>query len=78
MIRENATVVNIQFVRVIIKLTLPIPIIYGLKRQKIRAFNKLSLRNVGSFMRVSTVVATSHTSILHRFPLLVTDNCCKG
>ena len=40
MIRENATVVYIQFLNVIIKLTLPPSIIYGLKRYKIRAFSQ--------------------------------------
>ena len=38
-----------------IKLTLPPSLIYGLQMQKIRALNRLSPKNVGSFMRVSTV-----------------------
>ena len=45
----------IQFEHVFIKLTLPPSLIYGLYRQKIRSFNRLSPKNVRSFMRVSTV-----------------------
>ena len=55
MIGENATLINIQFVHVFIKLTLPRSLLYRLQRQKIRAFNRLSPKNVGSFMGVSTV-----------------------
>ena len=56
MIGENATVINIQFLHVFTKLTLPPSLIYGLERQTIRSFNRLSPKNVCSFMRVSTVV----------------------
>ena len=34
MIGENATVINIQYVHVFIKLTLPQSLIYGFQRQK--------------------------------------------
>ena len=59
MIRENATVINIQFVHIFIKLALPPSLIYGLYRQKIRSFNRLSSKDVGSFMRVSTIIVTN-------------------
>ena len=55
MIGENATLINIQFVHVFIKLTLPWSLLYRLQRQKIRAVNRLSPKDVGSFMRVSTI-----------------------
>ena len=55
MIEENASVINLHFVHVFIKLTLPRSLLYRLQRQTIRAFNRLSPKNVGSFMRVSTV-----------------------
>ena len=58
MIGKNATLIDIQFVHLFIKLTLPPSLLYRLQRQEIRAFNRLSPKNVGSFMRVSTVFDT--------------------
>ena len=55
MIGENATVANIQFVHVFIKLALHRSRIYGLQRQQISALNRLLLKDVNYFMRVSTV-----------------------
>ena len=55
MIGENAIAINIQFLHVFIKLTFPHVQYMDCKRQTIRAFNRLLPKNVGSFMRVSTV-----------------------
>ena len=46
MIGENATLINIRFVHVFIKLTLPRTLLYRLQRQKMRAFNRLWPKNV--------------------------------
>ena len=66
MIGENATVINIQFLHVFTKLTLPPSLIYGLERQTIRSFYMLLPKNVGSFMRVSTVYQKNlHMAVIH-------------
>ena len=69
MIGENASVINIHFMHVFfIKLTLPPFLIDGLQKQRIKSFNRLLPKNVGSLMRVSTVYYLLHLTCVAKTP----------